>query len=84
MRVCQFRHFGKWNAFESGDKECRRWKRQFLFYKAFWRPFKPRENANQSSRFFSAAAHANFAFMEIFAFNTFDTGQPFSAASAYF
>jgi len=26
----------------------------------------------------------SLAVMEIFAFNTFDTGQPFSAASAYF
>ena len=28
--------------------------------------------------------YPNFAVMEIFAFSTFDTGQPFSAASAYF
>ena len=28
--------------------------------------------------------YPNFAFIEIFAFNTFDTGHPFSAASAYF
>jgi hypothetical protein len=27
---------------------------------------------------------SNFAVMEIFAFNTFDTGHPFSAASANF
>ena len=30
------------------------------------------------------AAYPSFAVIEIFAFNTFDTGQPFSAASAYF
>jgi len=29
-------------------------------------------------------AYPNLAVMEIFAFSTFDTGQPFSAASAYF
>jgi len=28
--------------------------------------------------------YASFAFIEIFAFNTFEIGQPFSAASAYF
>jgi hypothetical protein len=28
--------------------------------------------------------YPSFAVMEIFAFSTFDTGQPFSAASAYF
>jgi hypothetical protein len=28
--------------------------------------------------------YASFAVIEIFAFSTFDTGQPFSAASAYF
>jgi len=31
-----------------------------------------------------AAPYSSFAFIVIFAFNTFDTGQPFSAASAYF
>src|SRR5579862_2149956 len=30
------------------------------------------------------AAYPSSAVIEIFAFNTFDTGQPFSAASAYF
>jgi hypothetical protein len=29
-------------------------------------------------------SYPSFAVMEIFAFSTFDTGQPFSAASAYF
>jgi hypothetical protein len=28
--------------------------------------------------------YPSFALIEIFAFNTFDTGHPFSAASAYF
>jgi hypothetical protein len=28
--------------------------------------------------------YSSFAFIVIFAFSTFDTGQPFSAASAYF
>jgi len=28
--------------------------------------------------------YSSFAFIVIFAFNTFDTGHPFSAASAYF
>jgi hypothetical protein len=30
------------------------------------------------------APYPSFAVIEIFAFSTFDTGQPFSAASAYF
>jgi len=29
-------------------------------------------------------SYPSFAFIEIFAFSTFETGQPFSAASAYF
>jgi hypothetical protein len=29
-------------------------------------------------------SYPSFALIEIFAFSTFDTGQPFSAASAYF
>jgi hypothetical protein len=29
-------------------------------------------------------AYPSFAVIEIFAFSTFETGQPFSAASAYF
>jgi hypothetical protein len=36
-------------------------------------------------RFFSnTKLYVSFAVIEIFAFSTFDTGQPFSAASAYF
>jgi hypothetical protein len=31
-----------------------------------------------------AQPYPSFAVIEIFAFSTFDTGQPFSAASAYF
>jgi hypothetical protein len=31
-----------------------------------------------------STTYPSFAVIEIFAFNTFDTGQPFSAASAYF
>jgi hypothetical protein len=38
-------------------------------------------NAGPESR---SPAYPSFAVIEIFAFSTFDTGQPFSAASAYF
>jgi hypothetical protein len=33
---------------------------------------------------FGSWPYSNFAVIVIFAFSTFDTGQPFSAASAYF
>ncbi len=36
------------------------------------------------STFYSPPVYSSFAVIVIFAFSTFDTGQPFSAASAYF
>jgi hypothetical protein len=39
---------------------------------------RPPENCARLPRY------PSFAVIEIFAFNTFETGQPFSAASAYF
>ncbi len=35
-------------------------------------------------RFWCCSRYSSLAFIVIFAFSTFDTGQPFSAASAYF
>jgi hypothetical protein len=43
-------------------------------------PVKPRRGLKREPE----STYPSFAVIEIFAFNTFDTGQPFSAASAYF
>src|SRR6202030_3157284 len=42
-----------------------------------------RENPKPGARKAEAPPYPSFAVIEIFAFSTFDTGQPFSAASAY-
>jgi hypothetical protein len=78
MRVCQFRHFGKWNAFESDCGSRLSKNARLLFYRAI------RRSSNLRRTRFPVVAHASLAFIEIFAFSTLDTGQPFSAASAYF
>jgi hypothetical protein len=39
---------------------------------------------HSGSRSPEARPYSSFAVIVIFAFNTFDTGHPFSAASAYF
>jgi len=44
------------------------------------KPVKPRRGLKRERE----STYPSFAVIEIFAFNTFDTGQPFSAASAYF
>jgi hypothetical protein len=42
------------------------------------------EKPRRESRQVDANVYSSFAFIVIFAFSTFDTGHPFSAASAYF
>jgi hypothetical protein len=69
MRVCQFRHDGNLGLQCSGGREAA-------------------ESGRPTVLFYSAVeacqTYPNFAVIEILAFSTFDTGQPFSAASAYF
>ncbi len=71
MRVCQFRHDGNLDLQCSGGPKrppCQ--EDQLFYFTALPQAVKP--------------SYPSFAVIEIFAFNTFDTGQPFSAASAYF
>jgi hypothetical protein len=56
-------------------------------FTARYQPVKPTTPLQRESRSPKAEArkpYPSFAVIEIFAFSTFDTGQPFSAASAYF
>jgi hypothetical protein len=76
MRVCQFRHDGKWTfiAAATHSSPCLE---DLHFYSTDTTPtVKPRAH--------SLPSYSSFAFIVIFAFSTFDTGHPFSAASAYF
>ena len=92
MRVCQFRHDGKWTQFAAATKTAGL-RLTFPFLQAL-NPLSNRANVFlRSSVIFvvkrldkekSAARYSNFAFIVIFAFRTLDTGHPFSAASAYF
>jgi hypothetical protein len=79
MRVCQFRHDGKWT---------------FIAAAAAWPPSQedlhlhsteatPRVKLRKPTAG-SREPYPSFALIVIFAFSTFDTGHPFSAASAYF
>ena len=72
MRVCQFRHDGNLicNAAAAARPPCQ--EDQRFYFTVLPRTVKP------------LTPYPSFAVMEIFAFSTFDTGQPFSAASAYF
>ena len=84
MRVCQFRHDGNLdcNAAAALRPPCQ--EDQHLYFTGMSRPVNTPtrlRNAGPESR---SPAYPSFAVIEIFAFSTFDTGQPFSAASAYF
>ena|SRR5215475_4439373 len=127
MRVCQFRHDGKWTSIAAGKKAAASGRPAFLFYKhedacqitspkrghpspvpfsggANYPPREPRRTRPLIFRFpyelagFTGLSApwrqlewapvqlccSSLAFIVIFAFSTFDTGHPFSAASAYF
>ena len=113
MRVCQFRHDGKWTSVATAASR-RRVREDLQVYftdprlcvkplnalpVTDWRPCQQAINRSQTwsmshsiapSSSGSSAARSNspiyssFALIVIFAFNTFETGHPFSAASAYF
>ena len=111
MRVCQFRHDGKWTSIVAAaprppDQEdlhvyftarllavklsppCHVWSRShptsgrdvrsLPAASLLFRMTSDREQPQSSS------IYSSFAFIVIFAFSTLETGQPFSAASAYF
>jgi hypothetical protein len=90
MRVCQFRHDGKWTYIAAAvirppDQE------ELHQYSTGATPrVKPtvigflRGPSCPSWLMFLQYTYPSFAFIVILAFSTFDTGHPFSAASAYF
>lgn len=71
MRVCQFRHDGKWTVTTAAGKPPSQ--EDLRFY-----------STGRNSTVKLSRPYASFAFIVIFALSTFDTGHPFSAASAYF
>ena len=106
MRVCQFRHDGKWTVITAAGK-LPSGRPASLFYRgglrcqtklarSFPRPELVKNKTDSRMPKLGAAQeipeavagsphrHPSFASIVIFAFSTFDTGHPFSAASAYF
>jgi len=81
MRVCQFRHDGKWTYIAAtATRPPNQEDQHFLFYRhkaACQTTRKPEADSRKPP-------YPSFAVIVIFAFSTFDTGHPFSAASAYF
>ncbi len=95
MRVCQFRHDGNLNCKAAAAHRPPCQEDQHLYFTALPQPVKPAAHAMKifsvslclcGEKHFSSAtkSYSSFAVIEIFAFSAFDTGQPFSAASAYF
>ena len=85
MRVCQFRHDGNLNCNAAAAFKGRRVRKtnQSIFA-ARSQPVKPASESYSRAPEAGSRIYPSFAVIEIFAFSTFDTGHPFSAASAYF
>jgi hypothetical protein len=83
MRVCQFRHDGNLNCNAAAAPKAAVSGRLTVL---FLQPAISLSNHSCSCRRPKPESriYPSFAVIEIFAFSTFDTGQPFSAASAYF
>src|SRR5271170_7756981 len=84
MRVCQFRHDGNLDLqCSGGPKAAVSGRPTLLFYSRVTGCQTKRQRPKPESRS-PKPTYPSFAVIEILAFSTFDTGQPFSAASAYF
>jgi hypothetical protein len=87
MRVCQFRHDGNLELAMQRRPQGRRVRKTYTsilqaclnLSTAASKAVRPKLKTREP-----APPYPSFAVIEIFAFNTFDTGHPFSAASAYF
>jgi hypothetical protein len=79
MRVCQFRHDGKWTSNRRGSPKLPDQEDLHLYSTDAKPRVKPTRTGAEAKY-----PYSSFAFIVIFALSTFDTGQPFSAASAYF
>ena len=99
MRVCQFRHDGNLNCNAAAAPRPPCQEDQHFYFTARSQPVKPsvgpscpathlygnrRRFCRSPKAETRSSPYPSFAVIEIFAFSTFDTGQPFSAASAYF
>src|ERR1700690_2347813 len=80
MRVCQFRHDGKCTCSAAATHR-RRVRKTYLF---ILQTLILVSNCQADPRLGRSWIYSSFASIVIFAFSTFDTGHPFSAASAYF
>ena len=91
MRVCQFRHDGTW-AYNAAAAPWPPNQEDLHTYSTDTNPgVKPQNHVTGCSEPPTARTrsrhpldYSSFAFMVILAFRTFETGHPFSAASAYF
>jgi hypothetical protein len=82
MRVCQYRHDGNLDCNAAAAARPPSQEDQHFYFTGLSQPVKPRlPRPEADSR---RPSYPSFAVIEIFAFSTFDTGHPFSAASAYF
>jgi hypothetical protein len=86
MRVCQFRHDGNLNCKAAAAQRPPCQEDQHCYFTGRLQPVKPQlwlRTPKPETRS-PTRPYPSFAVIEILAFSTFDTGQPFSAASAYF
>jgi hypothetical protein len=82
MRVCQFRHDGNLElAMQRRPQGPPCQEDQHFYFTGTSQTVKPLTQLEAPQ---ATTRYPSFAVIEIFAFSTFDTGQPFSAASAYF
>ena len=88
MRVCQFRHDGKWTCIAAAARKPPIRKTYTSILQTRSHVSNHREPGSLREppclQWLKVLPYSSFAFIVIFAFNTFDTGHPFSAASAYF
>jgi hypothetical protein len=85
MRVCQFRHDGNLELAMQRRPQGRRVRKTYSsILQACINLSNDRAKGREVEARNPKPPYPNFAVIEIFAFSTFDTGQPFSAASAYF
>ncbi len=86
MRVCQFRHDGNLDKAAAALRPPRQ---EIISILQPHRTLSNRQPSIQTADSLArkkprSGTYPSFASIEIFAFRTFETGQPFSAASAYF
>jgi hypothetical protein len=84
MRVCQFRHDGNLNCKAAAAPRPPCQEDQPIYFCSPLRACQTSNESNSRTPEAGSRIYPSLAVIEIFAFSTFDTGHPFSAASAYF